>query len=302
MGAAPHEEHRAAPIPTRTAGSMPTARIAKSFRRKDKGYDRPRFLYLVTALTVAYLFMPIVVVVVFSFNDRRSLAAFGGFSLRWYRELLGNEGIRSSLLVSLQIAFAVMIAAALLGTLMALGLKYARSRFGSFAETLLLLTLVAPELATAVAAMLLFTQLGVQLSLFTVALGHVTFSIVFVALIVRSRLAGLGPELEEAALDLGCTPLRAVRLVTIPLLWPAIMAGSLLVFVISFDNFVTSYFLSGIGTPPLPITIYSMIKFGISPTINAVGTFMMALTVAVALLAVWIYIWGSRRVRRSRPG
>ncbi len=270
-------------------------------RRKRRGYDRPRFLYLITGLTVAYLFAPIMVVVVFSFNERRSLAAWGGFSLKWYRDLAGNEEIRASLFVSLQIALVVMIVAAVLGTLMAIGLKYARSRFGSFAETLLLLTLVAPELATAVAAMLLFTQSGVELSRTTVMLGHITFSIVFVALIVRSRLAGLDPRIEEAAMDLGCAPLKAVRLVTVPLLWPAILAGSLLVFVLSFDNFVTSYFLSGVGTPPLPLMIYSMIKFGISPTINAVGVFMMVLTVAVALLAVVIYAWGNRRLRRAAP-
>jgi ABC-type spermidine/putrescine transport system permease subunit II len=303
MGSPPQVSDLAStPAAARVDARRPVTTGARWRRRKARGYDRPRFLYLVTGLTVAYLFLPIVVVVVFSFNERRSLAAWGGFSLRWYRDFLTNEGIQASLFASLQIALGVMVVAAVLGTLMALGLKYARSRFGSFAETLLLLTLVAPELATAVAGMLLFTQLQIQLSLFTVALGHVTFSIVFVALIVRSRLAGLGATIEEAALDLGCTPLQAVRLVTIPLLWPAIMAGSLLVFVISFDNFVTSYFLSGLGTPPLPITIYSMIKFGISPTINAVGTFMMALTVGVALLAVWLYVWGSRRVRRSRPG
>lgn len=270
-------------------------------RMKRRGYDCPRFLYLITGLTVAYLFAPIMVVVVFSFNERKSLAAWGGFSLKWYRDLAGNEEIRASLLVSLQIALVVMIVAAVLGTLMAIGLKYARSRFGSFAETLLLLTLVAPELATAVAAMLLFTQSGAELSRTTVMLGHITFSIVFVALIVRSRLAGLDPRIEEAAMDLGCAPLKAVRLVTVPLLWPAILAGSLLVFVLSFDNFVTSYFLSGVGTPPLPLMIYSMIKFGISPTINAVGVFMMVLTVAVALLAVVIYAWGNRRLRRAAP-
>jgi spermidine/putrescine transport system permease protein len=288
---APADEGRVG-APTRT----------KTSRRGRRGYDRPRFLYVVTGLTVAYLFAPIVVVVVFSFNERKSLATWGGFSLKWYRDFFGNESIRASLLVSLEIALAVMAIAAILGTLMAIGLKYARSRFGSFAETLLLLTLVAPELATAVAVMLLFTQTGVALSRATIMLGHITFSIVFVALIVRSRLAGLDPAIEEAALDLGCTPLRAVRLVTIPLLWPAILAGSLLVFVISFDDFVTSYFLSGVGTPPLPVTIYSMIRFGISPTINAVGVFMMTLTVAVALTAAAVYTWGSRRLRRAAPG
>jgi len=278
------------------------ARTPADRHRKKRDYDRPKFLYVVTGLTIAYLFAPIVIVLVFSFNERKSLASWGGFSLKWYRDFLTNEEIRASLLFSLEIAVIVMIVAAVLGTLMALGLKYARSRFGSFAETLLLLTLVAPELATAVAAMLLFTQFRVPLSGFTVVLGHVTFSIVFVALIVRSRLAGIGSEIEEAALDLGCPPMKAVRLVTIPLLWPAIMAGSLLVFVISFDNFVTSYFLTGIGTPPLPVMIYSMIRFGISPTINAVGAFMMTLTVAVAAIAVLIYLWGTRRVRRSTSG
>ena len=112
-----------------------------------------------------------------------------------------------------------------------------------------------------------------------------TFSIVFVTVIVRSRLMGLNPYAEEAAMDLGCTQLQALRLVTVPLLWPAIMASMLLVFVISFDDFVTSYFTSGVGVSPLPVVIYSMIKFGISPEINAVGTFMMVITVSVALLA-----------------
>jgi ABC-type spermidine/putrescine transport system permease subunit II len=285
-----------------TAVRVEEARPPAKRRHRARGYDRPRFLWVVTGLVVAYLFAPIVVVLLFSFNDRKSLASFGGFSLRWYRDFMTNDGIRASLLFSLEIAVTVMVVAAVLGTLMALGLKYARSRFGSLAETLLLLTLVAPELATAVAVMLLFSQLKVPLSGLTVVLGHVTFSIVFVALIVRSRLAGIGPEIEEAALDLGCTPLKAVWLVTVPLLWPAIMAGSLLAFVISFDNFVTSYFLTGIGTPPLPVTIYSMIRFGISPTINAVGAFMMALTVLVGLVAVVIYVWGTRRLRRATPG
>jgi spermidine/putrescine transport system permease protein len=278
------------------------ARAADGVRRRQvrrKGFDRPRFLIVISVATLVYLFAPIAVVIVFSFNGQRSLSVMSGVSLVWYRQFLADADLRASLQASIEIALAVMAVAAVLGTLMAIGLRLATPRFARTSETLLLLTLVAPEIATAVGALLLFTQLGLTLSLATVVVAHITFSIVFVTVIVRSRLMGLDPQTEEAAMDLGCSRLQALRLVTVPLLWPAIMASSLLVFVISFDNFVTSYFTSGVGVSPLPVRIYSMIRFGVSPTINAVGTFMMILTVSVALLAVWLFSIGSRRLRKA---
>lgn len=266
--------------------SSDSARV-RSSRRRQRG-DRPTFLFVVTALIYTFLFAPILVVVVFSFNSRRSLSAMGGLSLKWYSQLLQDDGIRDSLMASLQIAVVVMIVAAVLGTLMALGLRSATSRLARGSETLLLLTLVVPEIATAVAAFLLFTQLGITLSIGTVMVAQVTFCIVFVALIVRSRLTGLSTDLEEAAMDLGCTRFQALRLIVVPQLYPAIVAACLLVFVLSFDNFVTSYFTSGLGASPLPVRIYGMLKMGVSPVINAVGTFMMCVSVLLALLAALI--------------
>jgi spermidine/putrescine transport system permease protein/putrescine transport system permease protein len=162
----------------------------------------------------------------------------------------------------------------------------------------MLLNLVSPEVVTGVALLLVFSeaggfllQFGIQfgLSLTTVVLGHITFSIAYVTIIVRGRLAALNREVEEAALDLGATNVGAMRLVTLPLLWPAIIASGLLVFVMSFDDFVTSYFTTGVGVEPLPLRIYSMIHFGVTPEINAVGTLMMVMTIAIVLVALALF-------------
>jgi ABC-type spermidine/putrescine transport system permease subunit II len=136
---------------------------------------------------------------------------------------------------------------------------------------------------------LVFYELGLALSLTTVVLAHITFSIAYVTIIVRGRLIAFNTEVEEAALDLGATNLQAIRLVTLPLLWPAVIASAMLVFVMSFDDFVTSYFVSGTGVAPLPVRIYTMIHFGVTPEINAVGTLMMAVTISIVLVALAIY-------------
>lgn len=256
--------------------------------KRPEPYDRPRFLLIVTGAVFVYLFAPIIVVIVFSFNRVRSLSVLNGLSLRWYAEALSDEGIRSSVVASLEIAVTVMVVAVVLGTLLALGMRFANGYLSRLSETLLLLTLVVPEIATGTAALLLFTTFGIGLGLKTVAVAQVTWSIVFATVIVKSRLSGLNPRLEEAAMDLGATRAQAVRLVILPQLWPSIIASCLLVFVFSWDNFVTAYFTSGIGVSPLPVRIYAMIKFGVSPTINALGTSMLALTIGIALVAVLV--------------
>ena len=144
----------------------------------------------------------------------------------------------------------------------------------------MLLPLITPEIVTAVGLLLLFGQVKMELSLQTIILGHITFSISYVTVIVRARLSLLNREVEEAAMDLGATELGALRLVTLPALYPAIAASALLVFVLSFDDFVTSVFTSGAGTSPLPVRIYSLLRVGVSPEINAVGTTMIAITLA----------------------
>jgi spermidine/putrescine transport system permease protein/putrescine transport system permease protein len=161
----------------------------------------------------------------------------------------------------------------------------------------MLVPLVTPEIVTGISALLLFSQLGVPLSLKTVIIAQITFSISYVTIVVRARMASIGTEVEEAAMDLGATELGALRLVTLPALYPAIAASALLVFVLSFDDFVTSVFVSGAGTSPLPVRIYSLLRVGVSPEINAVGTTMIAITLLIALGTLPLLLWR----RRTEP-
>jgi ABC-type spermidine/putrescine transport system permease subunit II len=271
---------RTAAPPAVVAGRRPPLR---------RSFDRPRFLAIFTTLVFVYLFAPILVVLVFSFNSRRSTQIFGSFSLTWYQQLFNDPAMRDSISASIEIAFVTMVVSTVLGTLLAFGLVRARSRAKRPTDVLMLLNLVSPEIVTAIALLLIFYQLGLPLSLMTVILGHITFSIAYVTIIVRGRLVTFNTEVEEAALDLGATNVQAIRLVTLPLLWPAVIASAMLVFVMSFDDFVTSYFTSGTGVAPLPVRIYTMIHFGVTPEINAVGTLMMVVTITIVLVALAVY-------------
>ena len=250
------------------------------------GFERPRFLAAFTALVYVWLFAPILVVILFSFNSGRSLQVFSGFSLRWYETFLEDESLRESLVASLQIAAATTVIATVLGTSIAIGLARFSGRWSPATGVLLLIPLVTPEIVAGVSAFVLFTQVGLALSLTTIILAHITFSISYVAVVVRGRLALIGTDLEEAALDLGATPWQAVRLVMLPALWPAIAAAAMLVFAFSFDDFVLSFFTTGEEPQPLPVRIYSALRFGISPTINAIGTLMLVVSVALVGLAL----------------
>jgi spermidine/putrescine transport system permease protein/putrescine transport system permease protein len=150
----------------------------------------------------------------------------------------------------------------------------------------MLIPLVTPEIVAGISALLIFWQASIQLSIFTVMLAHITFSISYVAIVVRGRLATMGREAEEAAMDLGATRLGSVRLVLLPGLWPAILAAGLLVFALSFDDFVLSFFTTGDDVQPLPVRVWSAIRFGVSPTINAIGTLMMVITLTAIAFAV----------------
>ena len=262
--------------------SSPTAAPAPA----PKPFDRPRFLRAFTGLFFVYLFAPIVLVALFSFNSTKSLQRFEGFSLEWYRRFFEDESLRESLVASLQIAFVTMIVATALGTMLAFGLVRARTRWAGSANVLMLVPLVTPEIVAAVSALVLFTQVGMQLSLTTIMIAHITFSISYVTVVVRARLAALNPEVEQAALDLGATRWGTRRLVTLPELWPAILASGLLVFALSFDDFVISFFTTGESPQPLPVRIYSAIRFGVTPTINAIGTLMLTFSAVLIGLAI----------------
>jgi spermidine/putrescine transport system permease protein len=250
-------------------------------------FDRPRFLKLFLWLFFVFLFAPIAVVILFSFNSSRSLQDFQGFSLRWYETFFESESLRDSLVASIEIALITMVIGTAIGTMLAYGLVRARTRWSGSANVLMLIPLVTPEVVAGASALLLFTQVGIQLSITTIVLAHITFSISYVTVVVRARLAAISREVEDAAMDLGATRLETFRLVTLPALWPAVVAAGLLVFALSFDDFVLSFFTTGESPQPLPVRIWTQIRFGVRPTINAIGTFMLVistLSIGLALL------------------
>jgi spermidine/putrescine transport system permease protein len=276
-------------VDTPTAPTRPAAgeRAEPSARKPPKGFDRPRFLKIFTGLFFLVLFAPIALVILFSFNSSRSLQDFEGFSLRWYETFFQSESLRNSLIASIEIALVTMVVATALGTALAYGLVRARTRWSDGANIMMLIPLVTPEIVAGASALLIFTQVGLDLSLTTIILAHITFSISYVTVVVRARLAALGREVEDASMDLGATRWQTFRLVTLPALWPAVIAAGLLVFALSFDDFVLSFFTTGESPQPLPVRIWTQIRFGVRPTINAIGTFMLVistLSVGLALL------------------
>ena len=245
-------------------------------RRHD--FDRPRFLYVPMVLALLFLFIPSLVVLVYSFNSEKSLINFYGFSLQWYREAFESETLRASFVVSIQVAAIATVVATALGTITALGLDRARPRLVKYSMSQLILRLLVPETAVAAALFLMFTQAGLELSMRTIIIAHIALCLPFVTILVRNQLAGFPPEIEEAAMDLGATHMGALRLAVIPMISPAIAASAALAFVLSFDNFITSLFMSGTNTPTLPLSIYSMLRFGVSPVVNALGILMMVIS------------------------
>lgn len=251
-------------------------------------FYKPRFLKFFTGLVFLYLFIPIVIVIVFSFNSQKSLQVMEGLSFRWYTEFFNDPTLMDSLQTSVQIALIVMVISTIVGTALAIGLVRAHSKTSKGFNILMLVPLITPEIVAGISALLIFSQLRINLSIWTIVIAHITFSISYVTIVVRGRLASIGVEVEEAAQDLGASKWQSVRLVLVPALWPAIVAAGLLVFALSFDDFVLSFFTTGEDAQPLPVRIWSMIRFGVSPTINAVGTLMMVVSISAVALAVLI--------------
>jgi spermidine/putrescine transport system permease protein len=276
-------------VPPTTVGSGARRLRPRGTRRPhEDGFDRPRFLKLYSFGVYLFLFIPIAVVVLFSFNSVKSLQSFQGFSLQWYSEFFNDPTLRESLFVSLRVALITMVIATIIGTALAIGLVRAKTRWSPAANVLMLIPLVTPEIVAGISALLIFSQLGIQLSFWTIVIAHITFSISYVTVVVRGRLASMGDEVEQAAMDLGATRFQAVRLVLLPELWPAVVAAGLLTFALSFDDFVLSFFTTGEDAQPLPVRIWSAIRFGVSPTINAIGTLMMAVSLTAVVAAVLI--------------
>jgi putrescine transport system permease protein len=247
--------------------------------------------WLPTALAAGFVFLylPIVLLIAFSFNESRLVSVWAGFSTRWYGELLRNERMLDAAALSLGVAATAATLAAIMGTLAG----YALARLGAFAlrplfTLLLLVPMILPEVILGLSMLMSFAFLEraigwpAERGFVVVALAHATYGTAFVALIVEARLRGLDPALEEAALDLGASPLRAFLRVTAPLLAPAIVSGWLLAFTLSLDDLVIASFVAGPGATTLPMLVYSSVRLGLSPQINALATVLVA---GVALLA-----------------
>jgi spermidine/putrescine transport system permease protein len=249
--------------------------------------ERNPLLTAYAVLVYAFLFAPIVVLIVFSFNDSRRNIQWRGFTLDWYPRLFANDELLGALSVTLQVAVAAVLVSVILGPLIGLGLARLQSRARAGADTLLLLPMVTPEIVVGLSLLLFFLQLfDANGSVGQLQIAHITFCISYVAVVVRARAAGMDPNLEEAARDLGASALGAFRFVTLPILAPAIAAGAMLAFALSFDDYVITTFNAGVGSSTLPLYIYGKIKFGVTPEINAISTIIVAVT-AVAILLAW---------------
>jgi spermidine/putrescine transport system permease protein len=248
---------------------------------------RNRWLSSFAIAIYAFLFAPIVVLVIFSFNDSRRTFAWHGFTLDWYPRLLANRDLLESLQTTLVVAAVAVVVATILGSLLGLGLARLRFRGSGAAETLILLPMVTPEIIMGISLLIFFTNAlsGVP-AIGRLSLAHITFCISYVAVVVRARAVAMDPRLEEAARDLGASAWGAFRYVTLPLILPAVLAGAMLAFALSFDDLVVSAFNTGPSATTLPVAIYSAIKFGVTPQINAISTIIVAVT-AVVILAGW---------------
>jgi putrescine transport system permease protein len=236
------------------------------------------------ALGLAFLYLPILILVIYSFNASRLVTVWGGWSTRWYVSLLANEAMLEAAWVSLRIAFLTACAATVLGTLAALALVRAgRFRGRLLFSGLVYAPLVMPEVITGLALLLLFVAIEIERGFWTVTIAHTTLTMGFVTVIVQARLLGFDRSLEEAAMDLGCPPVRTFMTVTLPLIAPAIAAGWVLAFMLSLDDLVIANFVTGPGATTLPIRIYSEVRLGVRPEINAVCTIIIAV-VAVGIV------------------
>ena len=257
----------------------------------------PLPLLAYTALCFALLHLPVVVLAVFSFNRSRYSVRWTGFSLEWYRRLLERPDILAALRVSLIVGFVSTLVSTVLGTMVALALARHRFRGRTLLEGLLYLPIVTPEIVVGISLLLLFATLGMALGIPTIVVAHIAFSVSFVAVVVRARLEGMDRSLEEAALTLGANEVETFRRVTLPLLLPGVVAGALLAFTMSIDDFVITFFVSGPGSTTLPVLIYSMARRTIEPTINAVSTVLVVVTTVLIY-----FIDRLTRVRQRKEG
>ncbi len=258
-----------------------------------------RFNIASVVLGFAFLYLPIVLLIIFSFNESRLVTVWAGFSTKWYVEMFSNQGLLDAAWVTARVAVVSATVATVLGTMAAIALtRYTRFRGRVLFSGMVYAPLVMPEVITGLSLLLLFVAIGFARGFWTVTLAHITFSMCFVAVVVQSRLFSFDRSLEEAAMDLGATPVRTFFSVTLPVILPAVISGWMLAFTLSLDDLVIASFTSGPGATTLPMKIYSQVRLGVTPEINAVCTILIAI-VTVGVIAASL-INKRREVLRER--
>jgi putrescine transport system permease protein len=267
---------------------------------------RPFLLFTLLAFGYAFLYVPIVSLIVYSFNTSRLVTVWGGFSTRWYGELLHNDQILAAAWLSLRIATMNATLSIVLGTLAAITLvRFGKFRGRTLFSTMVSAPLVMPDVILGLASLLLFVTMEHLIGwpagrgITTITLAHITFSAAFVTVVVQSRLSQFDSSLEEAAMDLGARPWKVFLLITLPIIAPSLLAGWLLAFTLSLDDLVIASFVAGPGATTLPMVVYSSVRLGVSPQINALATLIVAIVTLCILLAGWLTHRKELQRRRS---
>lgn len=259
-----------------------------------KKHIKPSSIYLAVILFLTYV--PILLTVVYSFNASKLTSVWEGFSLKWYQELFRDRDLREALINSVVLALASCGAATVIGTMGALGMKKVPLKTNGLIESISTMPMMIPEIILGMVFLAAFSLVGLPFGMTTLIIAHTTFCIPYIFMMVRSRLEGMDPSIEEAARDLGAGPFRLFWDITLPMILPAVLSGMLLAFAMSFDDVIISMFVTGPRVNTLPVKIYTKLKTGVTPEINALATIMLAVIV-VALLGS--YIISTRKLRRK---
>lgn len=236
-----------------------------------------------------FLYAPIVILIIYSFNDSKLVTVWGGFSTKWYAALFENQGLKDAAWVTIKVAVISSTLATIIGTIAGLSLaRFGRFRGRTLFSGIIYAPLVMPDVIIGLSLLLTFVTLAIDRGIMTIIIAHVSFSLCYVAVVVQSKFSSFDDSIEEAALDLGCTPLRAFFSVILPVIAPAIVSGWLLSFTLSLDDLVIASFASGPGATTLPMKIYSQVRLGVTPEINAVSTILVGLVATGVLVATWV--------------
>ncbi|AKF93860.1 ABC transporter permease [Brevibacillus laterosporus] len=246
---------------------------------------RKNLLFAYSLAIIAFLYLPIAVLILYSFNDSRINATWSGFTLKWYTSLFENDRVLDALTNSLIIAVVTTVVTTILAAFLSLALHRYKFRFKQAFNGLIYLPILIPDILMGLSLLVMFSQLYMPLGKLTIIIAHITFSLSFAVVIITARLAGMGQELEEAAQDLGASSFSTFRYITLPIISPGLIAAALMTFTMSLDDFVISFFVAGPDSTTLPLYIYGMVKRGVSPELNALSTIMILVIVVLIVLA-----------------